>query len=341
MNIKRPHFYFNVLLSYYNFPTASALHICVPTQYPDFLWVMHVFLLTGYMVLFRRLYGGVSVPITHTVTQLKASVGWNWSYLLGWTVTSVTCRLCRLGQHQREVGCNHGRGSPINAPLGFTLDQYRDFTNLDIGAFVANKTKRMLMYLSTIGRPAGAVFCLSACLIFAFFSFNCWICIQRICILSWIETELNTRDCNDSLSVTQHWRDSTLTETRRGWGSKVTSPFGTAETWAFIDPTLMQDLCYLVSIRGFLPPWPKKRDLKNGSVRKRNGSNSALRMREYWARCIINDKGRKSHKLLPAHYFLLPVLSGGCSRCDETSKRLTFGSRSSQQFSISAMYGSQ
>lgn len=100
----------------------------IPTQSEiSWLLVSHVY------ISFHWLHGAVSVAITHTVTQLKTSAGWNWSYLLGWTVTSVTCWLGRLGQHEREVGCNHGWGSPINGPLGFTLDQYRDFTSLHMG----------------------------------------------------------------------------------------------------------------------------------------------------------------------------------------------------------------
>lgn len=36
-----------------------------------------------------------------------------------------------------------------------------------------------------------------------------------------------------------------LMETSNGMGSKVTSPFGMPVTLAFIDPMLMEDLCYI------------------------------------------------------------------------------------------------
>lgn len=121
-------FFYHAISSAISFAYFPYIHHVIIISH-----VLYIFLLFSYMVAFHWPHGGVSVALTHTVAQLKTSVGWNWSYLLPWTVASVTCWLCRLGQHQREVGSNHGRGSPINGPLGFTLDQYRDFSNLHIG----------------------------------------------------------------------------------------------------------------------------------------------------------------------------------------------------------------
>lgn len=57
INIKRPYLNWNALLSCYNIPVASALYIFHKLQpkvrYPDCLWVMSMFLLTGYMVPFH------------------------------------------------------------------------------------------------------------------------------------------------------------------------------------------------------------------------------------------------------------------------------------------------
>lgn len=95
-------------------------------------------------------------------------------------------------------------------------------------AFVANRTHRNLQQWSTFSLPVLVIFFLTF-----FFS----LCMNWISIHS--EQTNWARDCDDSLGVTQHWRDSTLMETCSGWGSKVISPFGIAETWAFIDLTLM------------------------------------------------------------------------------------------------------
>lgn len=48
-----------------------------------------------------------------------------WSYLFGWTATSVQRWRCRLRQHLGELGCNRGRGSPIKCLVDLTLNQYK------------------------------------------------------------------------------------------------------------------------------------------------------------------------------------------------------------------------
>lgn len=48
-----------------------------------------------------------------------------WSYLFGWTMTSVQRWRCRLRQHLGELGCNRGRGSPIKCLVDLTLNQYK------------------------------------------------------------------------------------------------------------------------------------------------------------------------------------------------------------------------
>lgn len=39
-------------------------------------------------------------------------------------------------------------------------------------------------------------------------------------------------------------------------GSKVSPPFGITVTLAFIDPALMEDLCYYISVWGRVPTSP-------------------------------------------------------------------------------------
>lgn len=59
-----------------------------------------------------------------------------WSYLLGWTMTSVQQWRRRLRQHLGELGCNHGRGSPIKCLVDLALNQYKknksQFRNLPV-----------------------------------------------------------------------------------------------------------------------------------------------------------------------------------------------------------------
>lgn len=60
------------------------------------------------------------------VRLLEAVAAPYWSYLFGWTMTSVRRRRCRLRQHLGELGCNRGRGSPIKSSLvDLTLNQYK------------------------------------------------------------------------------------------------------------------------------------------------------------------------------------------------------------------------
>lgn len=54
--------------------------------------------------------------------------GLYWSYLFGWTMTSVKWWRFWLRQHLREQGCNRGRGSPIKGLVGFTLNRYKNIS---------------------------------------------------------------------------------------------------------------------------------------------------------------------------------------------------------------------
>lgn len=66
-----------------------------------------------------------------------------WSYLFGWTMTSVRRWRCRLRQHLGELGCNRGRGSPIKSSLvDLTLNQYKKKNhNLDTSLCDPKKTE--------------------------------------------------------------------------------------------------------------------------------------------------------------------------------------------------------
>lgn len=126
--------------------------------------------------------------------------------------------------------------------------------------------------------------------------------------------------------------------------SKVSPPFGITVTLAFIDPVLMEDLCYYISVWGCAST--------SSSLSSHSDMTDQLKNRFMFldvkckcvcVKCVVIffmfffllKKGPKCHTCT-AHYLALVYLNCDCPYYDDTSKYFTFGSRSSQQFSISA-----
>lgn len=75
----------------------------------------------------------------------EAFAGLYWSYLFGWTMTSVKWWRFWLRQHLREQGWNRGRGSPIKCLVGFTLNRYKkisQFRHLPMRTLTRKNTKK-------------------------------------------------------------------------------------------------------------------------------------------------------------------------------------------------------